>query len=446
MAPSDGRRVYALIEADSGGLFRSDDGGDAWTRISASRTVRQRAWYYSTITVHPTNPDEAWFPQVPMVKTIDGGKTLTFAEGIPHGDHHDIWFDPTNPKRRIVANDGGMAISLDGGESWKRAEVPIGQCYHVSADNRKPYHVACALQDFGTVQGPSNSLKGRGGIESGDWHNVGGGEAGHIVSKADDPDIVFAGEYLGIMTRYDHRTGQSRNVTAYPENPSGHGAADAKYRFQWTAPIAPSPHDPNVIYHAANVLFRTDDGGQSWRAISPDLTRNDTTKQRWAGGPITGDNTGVEFYGTIFAVAESPLEKGLIWAGSDDGLVQVTRDGGGSWTNVTPQMPGFPEWGHGQHHRALAPPGAARPTWWSTTTAWTAYAALSLFPDHRLRTELEAARRRPRARRLPPRGARRPGPRGAALSRHRARRDARPTTAPAGSRSGSTFRRSPCTI
>jgi photosystem II stability/assembly factor-like uncharacterized protein len=344
VAPSDGRRVYALIEADSGGLFRSDDGGDSWTRISASRTVRQRPWYYSTITVHPTKPDEAWFPNVPMVKTIDGGKTLSFVDGIPHGDHHDVWFDPANPKRMIVGNDGGVAVTIDGGETWHGARLPIGQCYHIAADNRTPYHVACALQDLGTAQGPSNSLKW-GGIEPGDWHGVGGGEAGHIVSKLDDPDVVFAGEYLGIFTRYDHRTGDARNVAVYPENPSGHGAEDAKYRFQWTAPIAPSPHDPSVVYHAGNVLFRTSDGGATWTPISPDLTRNDKARQKWSGGPITGDNTGVEFYGTIFAVAESPLAKGLIWAGSDDGLVQVTRDGGGTWKNVTAAMPGFPEWG-----------------------------------------------------------------------------------------------------
>ncbi len=344
VAPSDGRRVYALIEADSGGLFRSDNGGEAWTRISASRLVRQRAWYYSTLTVHPTNPDEVWFPNVPMVKTIDGGKTLTLVDGIPHGDNHDVWFDPTNPKRMIVANDGGTAISVNGGESWMAVRPAIGQCYHIAVDNRDPYHVACAEQDLGTAQGPSNSLS-RGGIGASLWHDVGGGEAGHIVSKADDPDIVFAGEYLGIITYYDHKTGQSRNVSAYPENPSGHGPADFQYRFQWTAPIAPSPHDPNVIYHAAQVLFKTSDGGQSWTAISGDLTRNDKSKQQWAGGPITGDNTGVEFYSTIFAVAESPKEKGLIWTGSDDGLVQVTRDGGKTWKNVTAAMPGFPEWG-----------------------------------------------------------------------------------------------------
>jgi photosystem II stability/assembly factor-like uncharacterized protein len=344
VAPSDGRRVYALIEAEHGGVFRSDNGGDTWVRVSGDRRVRQRAWYYSTMTVNPVNPDDLWFPQVPMVRSTDGGRTLKIVRGFRHGDHHDLWIDPKNPRRMIDGNDGGVEISNDGGETWTPTLLPLGQFYHVSADTRVPFRVAGAMQDLGTAQGPSNSL-GLGGIVDGDWVDVGGGEAGHVVSKPDEPDIVYAGEYLGYISRYDHRTRQARNVSAYPENGSGHGAEDLKYRFQWTAPIATSPHDPQVVYHAANVLFRTADGGQSWTAISPDLTRNDRAKQQWSGGPITGDNTGVEFYCTIFAVAESPKQKGVIWAGSDDGLVHVTRDGGGNWTNVTSAMPGLPEWG-----------------------------------------------------------------------------------------------------
>ena len=244
----------------------------------------------------------------------------------------------------IDGNDGGVEISNDGGDTWTAVLLPIGQFYHVSVDTRVPFQVAGAQQDLGTAQGPSNSL-GRAGITSGDWHDVGGGEAGHVVSKPDEPDIVYAGEYLGYISRYDHRTRQSRNVSAYPENGSGHGAEDLKYRFQWTAPIAASPHDPQVVYHGGNVLFRTSDGGQTWSAISPDLTRNDRSKQKWSGGPITGDNTGVEFYCTIFAVAESPKQQGVLWAGSAVGLVHVTRDAGGTWTNVTGGMAGFPEWG-----------------------------------------------------------------------------------------------------
>ena len=343
VAPSDGRRVYALIEAEKGGLFRSDDGGENWELVNPSRALRQRAWYYTTLTVNPVNPDDVWFPQVPILRTIDGGKTLKYMKGIHHGDHHDIWIDPKDPRRMISANDGGVDISNNGGETWFAPPLAISQFYHVSTDTRTPYHVAGAMQDMGTAQGPSASL--RGSIALSDWHAVGGGEAGHVVSDASDPNIIYAGEYLGIITRYDERTGESRNVSAWPENPSGHGSEDMKYRFQWTAPIAPSPHDPKVIYHGAQVIFRTANGGQNWDVISPDLTRNDKSKQKWAGGPITGDNTGVETYGTVFAIAESPKQKGVIWAGSDDGLVHVTTDAGKNWKNVTAAMPGFPDWG-----------------------------------------------------------------------------------------------------
>ena len=344
VAPSDGRRVYALIEAEEGGLFRSDDGGESWTKINGSRELRQRAWYYSTITINPTNPNELWCPQVPMLRSIDVGKTFTHVHGLHHGDHHDVWIDPANPKRIIAGNDGGVDISLDGGETWYAPPLPICQFYHISVDNRVPFYVAGSLQDIGTTQGPGNSLS-RAGIRNTDWYGVGGGEAGWVVSNPEDPNIVYAGEYGGYISRYDHRTRQAASVSIYPENPSGHGAEDLRYRFQWTAPIATSPHDSRVVYHAANVLFRSVDGGQSWTAISSDLTRNDKSKQKWSGGPITGDNTGVEVYDTIFAVAESPIEKGLIWAGSDDGLVHLTRDGGATWQNLTDNIPGIPEWG-----------------------------------------------------------------------------------------------------
>jgi photosystem II stability/assembly factor-like uncharacterized protein len=343
VAPSDSRRVYALIEAEKGGLFRSDDGGENWSLASGNRELRQRAWYYSTLTVSPANPDEVWCPQVPLLKSIDGGKTFTHVDA-PHGDHHDLWIDPKNAKRLIGANDGGVYISTNGGESLLVPALPIGQFYHVSVDNRVPFHVAGAMQDIGTAQGPSNSLAG-GGIHNTDWYRVGGGEAGWVVSDPADPNIVYAGEYLGYLSRYDHRTGESRNVSPWPENPSGHGGEDMRYRFQWTAPIAVSPHDPKVVYYGGNVVFRTADGGQSWTVISPDLTRNDKSKQKWSGGPITGDNTGVETYDTVFVIAESPLQKGLIWAGSDDGLVHVTEDGGRNWRNVTTNVPGLPEWG-----------------------------------------------------------------------------------------------------
>jgi photosystem II stability/assembly factor-like uncharacterized protein len=344
VAPSDSRRVYAMIEAEKGGLFRSDDGGETWTLASGARGIRQRAWYFSTITVHPQTPDVIFFPQVPLLKSIDGGKTLQRVKGTHHGDHHDIWIDPKNPDRIIDSNDGGVDISTNGGESWFAPPLPIAQFYHVGVDTRVPYHVGGPMQDIGTGAGPSNSLIA-GGIRLADWYAPGGGETGFIVFDPADPNVVYAGEYGGYISRYDHRTRQAKSISIYPYNPSGHGAEDLRYRFQWTAPILISPHDPKTIYHAANVLFKTTDGGEHWNAVSPDLTRNDKSKQKWAGGPITGDNTGVEVYDTIFALAESPLKKDLLWAGTDDGLVQLSRDGGKNWTNLTPNIKGLPEWG-----------------------------------------------------------------------------------------------------
>jgi photosystem II stability/assembly factor-like uncharacterized protein len=342
VAPSDSRRVYALIEAEKGGLFRSDDGGDTWKSVNPHRALRQRAWYYSTLTVDPVNADVVWFPQVPLLKTIDGGKTIARVKGPHHGDHHDVWIDPRNPRRIIDSNDGGVDISTNGGETWHAPPLPICQFYHVSVDNRTPYHVSGPMQDLGTASGPSNSLSSA-GITLSDWHSVGGGETGFTAPDPSDPNVVYAGEYGGFISRYDHRTRQAKSIGVYPFDPSGHGAEDLKYRFQWTAPILVSPHDPKIVYHGANVLFKTSDAGLHWTPISPDLTRNDKSKQKWSGGPITGDNTGVEVYGTIFAIAESPKERGLLWAGSDDGLVHVTRDGGQHWQNVTPKM--APEWG-----------------------------------------------------------------------------------------------------
>jgi len=343
VAPSDGRRVYALIEADKGGLFRSDDGGDSWKLVSANRALRQRAFYYTTMTIDPRNADVIWCPQVPLLRSIDGGKTFERVKGPHHGDHHDIWIDPKNPRRVINSNDGGVDISTNGGETWFAPPMPWGQFYHISVDNRLPYHVAGTMQDIGTGSGPSNSLA-KAGIAPSDWHPVGGGETGFTASDPTDPDIVYAGEYGGYISRYDHRTRQARNVGLYPFNPSGHEPANLKYRFQWTAPILISPHDHRVVYHAANVLLKTSDAGRHWSPIGKDLTRNDRGKQKWSGGPITGDNTGVEVYGTIYALAESPKHKGVLWAGSDDGLVHISRDGGQSWNNVTANIQGLPEW------------------------------------------------------------------------------------------------------
>jgi photosystem II stability/assembly factor-like uncharacterized protein len=344
VAPSDGRRVYALIEAEKGGMFRSDDGGDTWRLTSADRTVRQRAFYYTTITPDPKNPDVVWCPNVPLLKSVDGGRTFRSVPGPHHGDHHDLWIDPTNPKRMINANDGGVDVTSNGGETWYAAPLPISQFYHIACDNRTPYRVMGAMQDLGTTSGPSNSLA-FGGISVGEWYNVGGGEAGHTVPDPADPDVVYAGEYGGYISRYDHKTRQARNISIYPIAAVGRGGEQLKYRFQWTAPILVSVHDPKVVYHGANVLFKTTDGGATWAPVSKDLTRDDKSKQKFSGGPITGDNTGVEIYGTIFALAESPKQKDLLWAGSDDGLVHISHDGGKTWSNVTPNIPGLPEWG-----------------------------------------------------------------------------------------------------
>ena len=344
VAPSHSQRVYALIEADKGGLFRSDDGGEKWDRVSDDRTLRQRAWYYSTLTVHPTNPDVVYAPNVPLLKSGDGGRTFAPVRGCHHGDHHDLWIDPKNPDRMIDSNDGGVDISADGGKTWYAPPLPLAQFYHVSADTSVPYRVMGCMQDLGSASGPSHSLKG-GGIGLGDWHTVGGGEAGFAVADPSDPNIVYAGEYGGIMTRYDNRTKQSRNVTINQWNPSGIDPFKHKYRFQWTAPILVSQHDPKTVYHAGNVLFRSRDGGRTWDAVSKDLTRNDRQKQQWSGGPITGDNTGAETYCTIFALGESPKQKGLLWAGTDDGRVHLTRDDCKTWTDVTANVPGLPDWG-----------------------------------------------------------------------------------------------------
>jgi photosystem II stability/assembly factor-like uncharacterized protein len=351
IAPSDSRRVYALIEADKGGLYRSDDGGENWKLMNGGHYLRQRAWYFTQITVDPANADVVWCPNVRLLKSIDGGKTFKNVKGPHHPDHHDVWIDPKNPRRMIDSNDGGVDISTNAGETWFAPPLPICQFYHINVDANVPYRVTGCMQDQGTASGPSNSLSSA-GISLSDWHTVGGGETGFAVPDPTDPNIVYAGEYGGYLSRYDNRTRQAANISIYPINASGKGAEDLRYRFQWTAPVLVSHKNeaagtagPPTIYHAANVLFRSTDGGKNWDKISPDLTRNDRSKQQWSGGPITGDNTGAEYYCTIFALAESPKQSGVLWAGSDDGLVHVTQDGGTNWTNVTKNLAGLPEWG-----------------------------------------------------------------------------------------------------
>ncbi len=344
IAPSDSRRIYALIEADKGGLYRSDNAGESWKLANGGHYLRQRAWYFSQVAVDPANPDVVWCSNVRLLKSIDGGKTFKNFKGPHHPDHHDLWIDPKNPRRMIDSNDGGVDITNNGGETWHAPQLPICQFYHVRADNSVPYRVMGTMQDQGTASGPSNSLASS-GISLSDWHTVGGGETGFVVPDPADPNIVYAGEYGGYISRYDHRTRQAVNISIYPINSSGKGAEDLRYRFQWTAPIMVSPHDPKTVYHAANVLFRTRNGGNTWDRISDDLTRKDKSKQKWSGGPITGDNTGAEYYDTIFAIAESPRKAGVLWAGSDDGLVHVSENDGDTWRNVTGNIPGLPDWG-----------------------------------------------------------------------------------------------------
>jgi len=334
-------RVWAVIEAEKGGIYRSDDGGDSWNLLTDDHRFRQRAWYYSHIFADPKSADTVYILNTAAYRSNDGGKTFRRIRA-PHGDNHALWIDPRNPMRIINGNDGGATISVDGGDTWSTVyNQPTAQFYHVIADTRFPYYIYGAQQDNSTVAIASASAEG--GIDRANWYAVGGGESGYIAPDPGDPEIVYAGSYGGEITRYDHRTGEEQAVNPWPVNPIGWAAGDVKHRFQWTEPIVFSPHDPKTMYFAGEVVFKTTDGGMSWTIISPDLTRNDKSKQVASGGPITKDNTGVEVYDTIFSLVESPIQKNLIWAGTDDGLVQLTRDGGEHWENVTPNI--MPEWG-----------------------------------------------------------------------------------------------------
>ena len=340
VAPARPARIWAIVEADDGAVFRSDDYGEHWERLSEQQELRHRAWYYQHIFADPVDPDTLWALDIEIWRSIDGGRTFTTVS-VPHGDAHDLWFDPTDPRRLIMGSDGGANVSLDGGTTWSSCfNQPTAELYHVTTDGREPYRVYAAQQDNSTISLPSHSDLGV--ITQLDTYDVGGGESGYIAVRPDDPNIVFAGNYQGMITRYDHRTRSARPIHVWPESTSGSGAEDARYRFNWTAPIMISPHDPDVLYQAGNRVFRSHDQGQSWAPISPDLSRNDPEKLMSSGGELTVDNTGAEYYCTVFALAESALQPGLFWAGTDDGLVHVSRDGGATWTDVTP--PDMPDW------------------------------------------------------------------------------------------------------
>ena len=346
VSPADGRRLYAVVEADDGALFRSDDGGDTWQRCSEEPGLRGRPWYYMHVVADPGDTDTVWIADYSLWKSIDGGKT--FGEvATPHGDNHDLWIDPANPGRMIEGNDGGACVSFNGGRSWSSIyNQPTAQFYHVCADDQQPYRIYGSQQDNWAISLPSQSH--RGAITTIDQVQPGGGESGYIAVKPGDPAIVVGGAVgsgpgMGRLVHYDHRTGQERLISVWPEAYGmGIPPAEHRYRFQWTFPVFYSRWDAGELWIAGNHVFRSVDEGHTWETVSADLTRNDVTKLGLSGGPITRDNTGAEVYCTIFALVESSHERDVLWAGTDDGLVHLTRDRGRTWQAVTP--PELPEW------------------------------------------------------------------------------------------------------
>ena len=339
VSAADSSRVYAMIEAGEGGLYRSDDGGTHWQRVNDDGRLSQRAWYFSTILADPKNRDTVYAANTGLFRSTDAGKSF---ELLParHGDHHGIWIDPVNPDRIIESSDGGASISFDRGKTWStQYNQPTAQFYHVSVDTRFPYYAYGAQQDNSSVAIASRSDEGA--IVQRDWYDASNGEAGFVLADPRDANIVY-GTNENLINRFNKHTMQMQVISAWPVDASGHAAKDLEHRFNWTSPLAMSPFDPDTLYYGMERLYKTTDDGHSWNAISPDLTRNDKSKQQASGGPITKDITSVEYYDTIFAIAESPLSKGMIWVGTDDGLIQLTRDGGGSWSNVTPHD--MPAW------------------------------------------------------------------------------------------------------
>ena len=370
VAQRDSNRVYALIETgdgapmdgkptQSGQLWRSDDGGENWQLANSDRQIRGRTHYYTREEIAPDNENEVYFFTAAFSRTLDGGHTLTNMPSSPGGDNHEMWIDPANGDRMAVVNDSGVSISVNRGHTWDHIQLPIAQIYHVTLDDQIPYFVYGNKQDGPSYRGPSNSLQfggfgGGGGGQGGQiprsvWHPVGGSESGFATPDPVDNNIIWSsgtgsGSVGGAMARFDERNRQVREVEVWPKDVAGASAAEVKYRFNWEFPITISPHDHNKLYVGSQFVHVTTDGGNSWQIISPDLTRNDKSRQGISGG-LTPDDIGVEYAGTVFAIAESPKEAGTIWAGTNDGLVQITRDGGKTWTNVTKNIPNLLDWG-----------------------------------------------------------------------------------------------------
>ncbi len=335
------QRVWAIVEnKEKGGLYRSDDGGETWSQVNSERKLRQRAWYYTRLYADTKDVNVVYVLNVRYHKSTDGGKTFS-TYNAPHGDHHDLWIAPEDPNRMIIGDDGGAQVTYDGGKTWSiYHNQPTSQFYRVTTDNHFPYRIYVAQQDNSAIR-ISHRTNGR-SIGEDDWESTAGGESAHIAVDPQNDDIIYGGSYDGFLTRVNHKSGTVRAINVWPDNPMGHGAEGMKYRFQWNFPIIFSKHNPNRLYTFSNQVHVTENEGQSWKIISPDLTRNDPEKLKSSGGPITQDNTSVEYYCTIFAAQESSLQEGLLWVGSDDGLVHVTKDGGENWENVTPK--GMPEW------------------------------------------------------------------------------------------------------